>query len=213
MRVDEKVVVVTGAARGIGRALAERFVREGARAVVAADLDATTIQATAAQIGAAPRIADVASEAAVNDLIDWAEAEFGPIDLFCSNAGISHPGGPEVSNEDLEHVFDINYRSHLYAARSLVPKMTARGGGLPAQYGVRSRCPNADRLARVCRHQARRSSFGGVAGGQLRRPRAQGLRALPAGSAYPPVAWRARRARQFPDSRRHRTLRCGRRRD
>ncbi|MCY4536217.1 MAG: SDR family NAD(P)-dependent oxidoreductase, partial [Bryobacterales bacterium] len=129
MRIDGKVVVVTGAARGIGRALAERFVREGAQAVVAADLDADGVQATAAEIGAAPRAADVTSEAAANELIAWTEAEIGPIDLFCSNAGISHPGGPEVCNEDFERVFDVNYRSHLYAARNLVPKMTARGEG------------------------------------------------------------------------------------
>ena len=129
MRVDGKVVVVTGAARGIGRALAERFVQEGARAVVAADFDATAVRETASQIGAAARVLDVSSEVAVNDLIEWVEAELGPIDLFCSNAGISHPGGPEVSNEDFERVFDVNYRSHLYAARILVPKMTARGEG------------------------------------------------------------------------------------
>jgi len=129
MQVDGKVVVVTGAARGIGRALAERFAQEGARAVVAADFDAPAVRATADEIGAASRVADVRSEAAVNDLIASAEGEFGPIDLFCSNAGISHPGGPEVSNEDLERVFDVNYRSHLYAARNLVPKMTARGEG------------------------------------------------------------------------------------
>jgi len=129
VRIDGKVVVVTGAARGIGRALAERFVREGAQAVVAADLEAAGVQSTAAEIGAAPCAADVTSEAAVNDLIAWTEAEIGPIDLFCSNAGISHPGGPEVCNEDFERVFDVNYRSHLYAARNLVPKMTARGEG------------------------------------------------------------------------------------
>ncbi len=129
MQVKGRVVVVTGAARGIGRALAQRFVEEGAKAVVAADLDGDAVGATGAEIGALPLVADVTSESAVNELIGAVESRLGPIDLFCSNAGISHPGGPEVSNEAFEHVFDVNYRSHLYAARNLVPKMTARGDG------------------------------------------------------------------------------------
>ena len=129
MRVAGRVVVVTGAARGIGRALAERFVREGASVVVASDIEQDSLAATCAEIGAIPRVADVTSESHVNDLIESIEARYGPIDLFCSNAGISYPGGPEVANTDFERVFDVNYRSHLYAARNLVPKMTARGEG------------------------------------------------------------------------------------
>ena len=129
MRVSGKVVVVTGAARGIGRALAERFVREGAKSVVASDIDRDALAETAETIRAVAHAADVAVESEVNDLIAFTEARFGAIDLFCSNAGISHPGGTEVANADFERVFDVNYRSHLYAARNLVPKMTLRGDG------------------------------------------------------------------------------------
>ena len=129
VRVEGKVVVVTGAARGIGRALAERFIREGAAVVVASDIDRESLAASCADIRATPHVADVTSESQVNELIDWTEARHGPVDLFCSNAGISHPGGPEVANTEFEHVFDVNYRSHLYAARNLVPKMTQRGEG------------------------------------------------------------------------------------
>lgn len=129
MKIEGKVIVVTGAARGIGRAMAERFVKEGAEAVVVSDIDAAELESTASRIGAAAVPADVASEAAVNDLIAQVETRFGAIDLFCSNAGVSQPGGVEVSDADFERVFDINYRSHLYAARNLVPKMTARGNG------------------------------------------------------------------------------------
>ena len=129
MRVGGKVVVVTGAARGIGRALARRFVQEDAKTVVAADIDREAVAAASSQIGSVARVADVTSERQVIRLIEETEADFGPIDLFCSNAGISHPGGPEVSDEDFERVFDVNYRSHLYAARHLVPRMTRRGRG------------------------------------------------------------------------------------
>ena len=129
MQVSGRVVVVTGAARGIGRALAERFVSEGARAVVASDIDRELLAETAREIGAVPYAADVTSESEVNRLIAVAEARFGAIDLFCSNAGISHPGGAEIADADFDRVFDVNYRSQLYAARNLVPKMTARGEG------------------------------------------------------------------------------------
>lgn len=129
MRVLGKVVVVTGAARGIGRALAERFVSEGARAVVAVDIDEDAVRSAAAEIGCMARCADVASERQVRHVVEAVEAACGPIDLFCSNAGISHPGGPEVADQDLERVLDVNYRSHLYAARHLVPRMLERGGG------------------------------------------------------------------------------------
>lgn len=129
MRVAGKVVVVTGAARGIGRALADRFVRDGAKTVVVSDIDASALDATAVEIGAFPHPANVTSEGAVGDLVAETEDRFGPIDLFCSNAGISHPGGTEAANADLERVLDVNYRSQLYAARALVPRMVARGGG------------------------------------------------------------------------------------
>ncbi len=129
MELQDKTVVVTGAARGIGAALAERFVEEGAKAVVAADVDADALAGEARRIGAVAEVVDVTSEAAVQGLVERVESRLGPIDLFCSNAGISHPGGTEVSNTDFERVFDVNYRSQLYAARCLVPRMTARGGG------------------------------------------------------------------------------------
>lgn len=129
MTVAGKVVVVTGAARGIGAAMARRFVQEGASAVVAADVDAKVLRSASREVGTVAEVVDVTSETAVRELIERVESRIGPIDLFCSNAGISHPGGAEVSNEDFERVFDVNYRSQLFAARCLVPRMVARGGG------------------------------------------------------------------------------------
>lgn len=91
MEVAGQVVVVTGGADGIGRALCERFHREGATAVVAADLNREGADAVAQSIGGAAFGCDVAQEADLLRVIDETEARFGPIGLFCSNAGIAGP--------------------------------------------------------------------------------------------------------------------------
>ena len=88
MKVAGKVVVVTGGANGIGQALAEIFHREGAAKVVVADLDGARAKAVADSIGGASFACDVGKEADILHVIDETEKQFGPIDLFCSNAGI-----------------------------------------------------------------------------------------------------------------------------
>ncbi len=128
MDLDKKIVVVTGAASGIGKALAER-VAAGARKVICADIDGDGAAATAASIGGAAYPVNVAVEADIKSLIENVEADHGPIDLFCSNAGISIRGGPEVENDDWQRIWDINVMAHIWAARHVVPKMIARGGG------------------------------------------------------------------------------------
>ena len=129
MELSGKVVVVTGGASGIGRALATRFVKEGAKAVVVADRDAQGAEAVARQIGGHAAACDVANEADVVAMIGRTEAEHEPIDLFCSNAGIGTGGGPEASNEAWQRIWEINVMAHVYAARALVPRMLARGDG------------------------------------------------------------------------------------
>lgn len=129
MQVAGKVCVVTGAAAGIGRALAERFVAEGASAVVAADIS-TDLEATAAEIGAHAIGADVSSEASIEALIVKTEERFGPIDLFVANAGIGgFPGGVEVSDDEWQRIWEINVMHHVWAARHMVPRWIERGGG------------------------------------------------------------------------------------
>ena len=122
-------VVVTGAASGIGRALAARFVAEGARAVVAADVDGDRLAATAAEIGATAVRSDVSNEAGITALVDAAEAAHGPVDVFCSNAGIAIGGGAEVPDADWDRIWRVNVMAHVWAARRLVPDMVARGDG------------------------------------------------------------------------------------
>jgi NAD(P)-dependent dehydrogenase (short-subunit alcohol dehydrogenase family) len=124
-----KHVVVTGAASGIGRACAARFVSEGARVVVS-DLDADKLRVVADEIGATPVPADVGHEAQIVELIAAAEAAHGPTDLFFSNAGVPGPGGgPEAPDEELQRTWEINVMAHVWAARALLPGWIERGEG------------------------------------------------------------------------------------
>ena len=129
MEIKDRIVVVTGAASGIGRALAQRFAKEGAKKVICADINGEGAKATADAIGGRAFTTDVSKEADIQSLIETVEAEEGPIDLFCSNAGIGYGGGVEVDDARWQRIWEINLMAHVWAARHLVPRMIARGGG------------------------------------------------------------------------------------
>lgn len=130
MKLQDKTVVVTGGANGIGRALCQRFAREGARAVVVADIEAESAQTVADEIGGVAMVVDVSKEADIISLVNRAIESFGQIDLFCSNAGIAGTqGGAEVSNQDWQRIWEINVLAHILAARHLLPAMLARREG------------------------------------------------------------------------------------
>ena len=129
MDATGRVIVVTGGARGIGRALASRFARARAEAVIVADLDLDGASAVAKEIGGTAVHCDVAREADVKQLIDRVEAEHGRIDIFCSNAGIAVGGGPEATNVQWQHIWDVNLMSHVFVARHALPGMLTRREG------------------------------------------------------------------------------------
>jgi len=129
MQVKDKIIVVTGGASGIGRELASRFTKEGAARVVIADLNENGLNEVASDIGALPKVTDVAKEEEIKDLVQFAEDQAGPIDLFCSNAGIAVYGDLGNSNQEWQRVWEVNLMSHVYAARAVVPSMISRGGG------------------------------------------------------------------------------------
>jgi NAD(P)-dependent dehydrogenase (short-subunit alcohol dehydrogenase family) len=129
MKVKDKVVVVTGGANGIGRALCRRFAAEGARGVVVADVEAEAAAAVASEIGGLAVDTDVRREADFTRLVARAIETYGPIDLFCSNAGIFTPGGVDTPDADWQRIWEINVRAHIYAARAVLPGMLARGQG------------------------------------------------------------------------------------
>ena len=129
MLIKDKTIVVTGAGSGIGRALVEKFTAAGAAHIIAVDINAANVAETAGLYGCTAMTANVAIEADIARVVEETEAAHGPIDLFCSNAGIG--GGPDEQSplEDWQNCWDVNVMSHVYAARHLVPRMIARGGG------------------------------------------------------------------------------------
>ncbi len=131
MDLRDKVVLVTGGASGIGRALCQRFVAEGARGVAVVDRQGDRAVALADELGSAAigLAADVAREEDVIEAVAATEARFGPIDLLVSNAGIGTGGGVEAPNEEWQRIWDVNVMAHVYAARAVLPGMIARGEG------------------------------------------------------------------------------------
>jgi NAD(P)-dependent dehydrogenase (short-subunit alcohol dehydrogenase family) len=132
VEVGGKVVVVTGGAGGIGRALALRMAAEGAAGVVVADLDGVRAERVAHEIGdrALGVGCDVASEAEIGALLERAEDAYGPVDVFCANAGVALGGEPHTTTDaEWDTAFAVNIRAHIIAARALVPRWLERGSG------------------------------------------------------------------------------------
>ena len=158
MELRDQVAVVTGGASGIGRALALRFADEGAAGVVVADLDGAGAEAVAAQLGGRGlgMACDVADEAQVGALVDAAEERFGPVDLFCANAGVGAGSDPMSPDADWDLSFAVNVRAHVLAARAAAPRLArARQGPLP-QHGLGRGPADPDRVApyAVSKHAA-----------------------------------------------------------
>lgn len=122
--------MITGGGSGIGRALARRFASEGPRALVVADIDLPAARAVAGEIGAHAVKVDVSRQEEIRSLVEQATELGGPIDLFCSNAGVpGPPGGPEAEDEEWERAWRVNVMAHVWAARALLPQMVERGEG------------------------------------------------------------------------------------
>jgi NAD(P)-dependent dehydrogenase (short-subunit alcohol dehydrogenase family) len=130
MELTDRHVVVTGAAGGIGGAVARRFAAEGARAVVVADVDEAGARAVAEEIGHHAVQVDVRSQDSIRALVEQATGAHGPIDLFFSNAGVAGPGGGPAGGDDAwQATWEINTMAHVWAARAVLPGMIERGEG------------------------------------------------------------------------------------
>lgn len=127
MQLEGANVVVTGAARGIGAALVQRFHAGGANVVAADVLDpAATTTGLERAIGV---IADVSTETGNAALVEAAERAFGPIDLFFANAGIAIGTDLTTPEDEWELAFNVNVNAHRWAAKYLLDEWLARGHG------------------------------------------------------------------------------------
>lgn len=134
MQITDKIIVITGAAGGIGRALARRFYAENPAYLLLCDLQLDGVQAFAAELDATGNrvgaaMCDVGNAEAVQQLVSDIEQRCGRIDLFCANAGIFTSGGADVDDSVWQRTLDINLMSHIYAVRASLPGMLKRGDG------------------------------------------------------------------------------------
>ncbi len=129
MELRDRTIVVTGGGRGIGRGLCERFARENPAGIVVADLDEDLARETADRVGGTAVRCDVSVEESIQELVARAEETYGPIDLFCANAGVAYPGGPDLSDDGWMKMINIHLMSHVWSTRAVLPGMLERGHG------------------------------------------------------------------------------------
>jgi len=132
MELNNRVALVTGGAHGIGRALCRALHIEGVRIAVA-DLDYENAVKVAEETDGLALKLDVTSESETRAAVQQAEAAMGPVDIFVSNAGVAFGNGPDgaasAPDEHWKACLEVNLMAHVYAARVMVPRMKARGGG------------------------------------------------------------------------------------
>ena len=129
MDLAGKVVMITGAASGIGEAMARRFAEESPAGLVLADIDYSGLEPVAEVVGGQAHQLDVSDPDATHLLIDGVEETLGPIDLYCANAGYGIVGDEQTDFAEWDRMWHVNLMSHVYAANRLVPGWVARGEG------------------------------------------------------------------------------------
>lgn len=129
MDIHDKVIVVTGGANGIGRALCRRFAAEGARAIVVADLDFAAARGVAEEIRGEAVETDVTREDHMTRLVERTIETHGRVDLFCSNAGIAVDGDEQTPDADWDRCWHVNVMAHVLASRAVLPSMLSNGSG------------------------------------------------------------------------------------
>ena len=130
MNIADKIILVTGGANGIGKALCERFYADGAGRIYVADIDFETAEKVAKSVGGKAFKLDVADEANCKQVVREILNEAGRLDFIASNAGIGGAEGLlEVSNDDWRNIFEVNVLSHVFLARAAFPSMIENGAG------------------------------------------------------------------------------------
>lgn len=134
MKVRGKIALVTGAGRGIGRALGREFLRRGAEGVAVADLDGGLALATARELGGLGLQCDVSDAGAVRAMVEATAARFGRVDILVSNAGLGVQAldlDDALSESDAEwqRMWSVHVMAHVHACRAVLPGMLERGSG------------------------------------------------------------------------------------
>lgn len=134
MKIRDKAVVITGAGRGIGSAMALRFARENPRGIVVSDIDQAAAELVAVRVRelGVPAIGvhtDVTRKEQVRSMVAQAEREFGPLGLVCSNAGVATGMGIHAGDTAWEHSWAVNVLAHVYLAQAVLPGMVRRHEG------------------------------------------------------------------------------------
>lgn len=130
MELKDRVAIITGGSGGIGRAMAQAFLQQGARGVMLADLHSDAVNSAASELSCEGFTCDVTDESQIEALTQHTLDKFGQVDLFCSNAGAGGEGLlTDAANEVWQKQWELHVMSHLYAARAVLPHMIARGEG------------------------------------------------------------------------------------
>jgi NAD(P)-dependent dehydrogenase (short-subunit alcohol dehydrogenase family) len=131
MMLKDKVAIVTGAASGIGKGIAARFCREGAKVAIA-DIDLGAAQRAARQLGprAFPVLVDVSAKASVTDMVRTAQKRLGPVDILVNNAGISEVTPfLDLDESRWARHLDINLKGAFFCSQAVLKDMTRRKKG------------------------------------------------------------------------------------
>jgi len=130
MEVENKRVIITGSANGIGSSLSRVFKERNVESMILVDLDESNNTKLSNEVGGIPYKANVGNEDEIIKLVEFAKQEMGGFDIFCSNAGISGAGGLlNTSNEDWSNIWNVNVMSHIHAAKHSLPIMLEQGSG------------------------------------------------------------------------------------
>ena len=138
MRLDGRVAIVTGAGSGLGKCIAETYAREGAQVAVL-DINEAAAKAVASAIGnrAIALRCDITRRSDVDAAVKEVNSALGPVGILVNNAGVTHLNKPmaEVTEEEFDHVFDVNVKGLFYFSQAALPTMRASGGGVIINIG------------------------------------------------------------------------------